>query len=438
MIPKSCDTMVALGRATHDGQTIFAKNSDRPADECQPLVQRERQKHPTDAQTQCQFVTLPQAGTTHRHVGSRPYWCWGYEHGYNEHQVVIGNEGLASRLPVSTTPKLIGMEVLRLGLERGRTAAEAVEVMTDCISRYGQGKFSNDAGVRTYDNGYIVADPKEAYVIETAGHHWAVERVETAVGISNVYSLEEDWERIAPTAETEAVEHGWWQAGAGRFNFADAYTKDDRAEGSGARRRARSCAVLSRREGNIDAQSMMALLRDHADGSAPDESLRTTFGSGSGICVHCNADGTGGNTAASLVAELCADESRLPIYWCSFCSPCIAIFLPFFNEGQLPPILARGDAIPSDDSPWWLCHRLAREARTRPDELVPAICDRWTELQKQLFASAAQMAVEGRRMLDEGKEAEVSQVLTDYMAANTSTMLDAVTELLRQEELLPA
>ena len=30
--------MVALGRATRQGQTIFAKNSDRPADECQPLV----------------------------------------------------------------------------------------------------------------------------------------------------------------------------------------------------------------------------------------------------------------------------------------------------------------------------------------------------------------------------------------------------------------
>ena len=45
-MPKSCDTMVALPSATKENQTIFAKNSDRPATECQPLVQRARETHP--------------------------------------------------------------------------------------------------------------------------------------------------------------------------------------------------------------------------------------------------------------------------------------------------------------------------------------------------------------------------------------------------------
>ena len=169
MIPFSCDTMVALPSATAHGQTLFAKNSDRPKDECQPLELHERQTHALGSQTQCQFVSLPEVEQTWRHVGSRPWWCWGYEHGFNEHQVVIGNEGLASRFETAVEPKLIGMEVLRVGLERGRTAAEAVDWMTRVIAEHGQGKFNNDAGVRTYDNGYIVADPHEAYVIETAG-----------------------------------------------------------------------------------------------------------------------------------------------------------------------------------------------------------------------------------------------------------------------------
>lgn len=428
MTPKSCDTMVALGRATHNGQTIFAKNSDRPVDECQPLVQYPRQSHPVGAEVQCQFLKLPQAETTYRHVGSRPSWCWGYEHGFNEHQVVIGNEGLASKLPAASTPKLIGMEVLRLGLERARTAAEAVEVMTDCITRYGQGKFANAAEVRTYDNGYIVADPHEAYAIETAGHQWVVKRVEATIGISNVYSLETDWDRISPTAESEAGANGWWQPGAGRFNFADAYSKSSRVEGSGARRRARSCAMLGHHSGDIDATTMMALLSDHA--SVPDGPLQTDPRAGSGICVHCEADGTGGNTAASLVAELCADGSRLPIYWCSFYSPCLSIFLPYFSEGQLPTVLARGDAEPSDDSPWWRFHQLARLARTQPDA-IPAICAHWSAWQKQLVTSAAEIAVAGRRLLDAGQEMETARMLSDYMAANTSIMLEGVSELLR-------
>jgi len=138
MIPRSCDTMVALGSATVSGQTLFAKNSDRPKNEAQPLAFVERTAHSPDDITGCQFLEIPEVPTTWRHIGSRPYWCWGYEHGFNEHQVVIGNEGLHSKLEYDT-PKLIGMELVRLGLERGRTAAEAVEVMTGLITRYGQG-----------------------------------------------------------------------------------------------------------------------------------------------------------------------------------------------------------------------------------------------------------------------------------------------------------
>jgi secernin len=125
-------------------------------------VQHPRRSHPPGTSLACQFVDMPQAETTWRHIGSRPYWCWGYEHGFNEHQVVIGNEALPSNVPTAQEAKLIGMELLRLGLERGCSAAEAVEVITGLVSRYGQGKFANEARVRTYDNGYIVADPLEA------------------------------------------------------------------------------------------------------------------------------------------------------------------------------------------------------------------------------------------------------------------------------------
>ncbi|MDP6775585.1 MAG: hypothetical protein QGI83_02340 [Candidatus Latescibacteria bacterium] len=64
MIPTGCDTMVALGSTTTTGCTVFAKNSDRPGDECQPLVLRERRSHPAGAQTHCQFVSLPELTTT--------------------------------------------------------------------------------------------------------------------------------------------------------------------------------------------------------------------------------------------------------------------------------------------------------------------------------------------------------------------------------------
>lgn len=439
MQPQSCDTMVALGNSTVSGQTIFAKNSDRPADECQPLVLWERQHHAPGALTHCQFVTIPQVATTYRHVGSRPYWCWGYEHGFNEHQVAIGNEALHSKLPEATEGKLVGMEILRLGLERSRTAAEAVDIMTGLITQYGQGKFANSAGVRTYDNGYIVADPREAYIIETAGHDWVVKRVTSAIGISNVYSVETDWQRLSPTAEQTAVDQGWWQADHGRFNFADAYTVASRTEGSGAMRRARSCAVLSLRTGAIDARTMMAILSDHSDGQSPQEDWQTPVRSSTGICRHPEANGEGGCTAASLVAELCDDGSRLPIYWCSLYSPCLSLFLPIFIEADLPQVLTIGDATPSADSPWWLFHGLNRLVLNGPPDAAERVRNRWQPVQQALFTSAYAIAGEAKQLIDAGRTAQAASRLTDYMATNAARMIDTVktlqTELAEQRVL---
>ncbi len=429
MQPQSCDTMVALGNSTVTGQTIFAKSSDRPSTECQPLVLHDRQTHAPGSLTHCQFLSIPQVATTYRHVGSRPYWCWGYEHGFNEHQVAIGNEALHSKLPEATESHLVGMEILRLGLERSRTAAEAVEIITDLISRYGQGKFANSAGVRTYDNGYIVADPRSAYVIETAGHDWAVKPVATALGISNVYSVETDWQQLSSTAEQHAIKQGWWQPDRGRFNFADAYTVSSRSEGSGALRRARSCAVLNLRAGSINARTMMALLGDHSDSQIPAEDWQTVVRSSTGICRHPEPNGEGGCTAASLVAEFCDDGSRLPIYWCSLYSPCLSLFLPIFIEGQLTSVLTVGDATPSDASPWWLFHTLNHLVLNGAPDAADRVRARWQPIQEELFTSAHALAQQGQQLIATGRSAEATALLTQSMADNAARMVAVVKEL---------
>ena len=429
MIPTSCDTMVALPSATTTGSTVFAKNSDRPSDECQPLVQCDRSEHPARAEVPCQFVSIPQVPVTYRHVGSKPHWCWGYEHGFNEHQVVIGNEALHSKLEPAEEPRLIGMELIRLGLERARTAAEAVEVMTDLVSRVGQGEFVNDGDVRTYDNGYVVADPTEAYVIETCGRHWAVAQVQNWTAISNVYSLGTDWDRVSTGAEDFAEASGWRPAGSGRLDFGGAVNKNDTEDSSGWRRRRRARAVLSCEAGEIGPRTMIGLLSDHSDGQKPDEPFRTDVHGGTSICVHGKLDGSGGNTAASLVADLCSNGSRLPVYWCSLYSPCLSVFLPHFSEGEIPHVLSAGGPTPSDDSPWWLFHRLSYAAR-RTEQGVALVRERWAGFQDELFESAHELAGRTSDLIDQGCEKDAAAQLTHYMAENATRMLDTARELL--------
>ena len=59
-------------------------------------------------------------------MGHSPWWVWGLEQGVNQCAVAIGNHTVFSNEALEEQDGLIGMDLVRLGLERGRTAAEAL------------------------------------------------------------------------------------------------------------------------------------------------------------------------------------------------------------------------------------------------------------------------------------------------------------------------
>ena len=124
-----------LFRSAHTaaGATLFAKNSDRKQGECQPFVQFPAALHPRGATVRCTHTTIPQVAETYRVMGHSPWWVWGFEHGVNKYGVALGNHTVFSREPVEKAPGLIGMDLVRLGLERGRDAREALEIIAALV-----------------------------------------------------------------------------------------------------------------------------------------------------------------------------------------------------------------------------------------------------------------------------------------------------------------
>ena len=134
-----CDTFVALGNSTVDGSVLFAKNSDREANEAHEIELITAADHGSDELLQCTYISIPQVQHTHAVLLAKPFWIWGAEMGANEHGLVIGNEAVFTKVPYEKGPSLIGMDLLRLALERAVTAEEALNQITTLLETYGQG-----------------------------------------------------------------------------------------------------------------------------------------------------------------------------------------------------------------------------------------------------------------------------------------------------------
>lgn len=354
-----CDTMAARGAATTNGATLFAKNSDRERNESQFLEMQPARDYGAGAQVRATYIAIAQARRTHAVLLSRPFWIWGAEMGANEHGVVIGNEAVHPRQTPQRKPTLIGMDLLRLGLERGATAREALDVITSLLEQHGQGGNCSHLNRRYYDNSFIIADRDEVWVLETMGRHWGAERAGDTRAISNTYTIGAKITRASAGLADFARAEGWWN-GRGAFDLAAAVTNPENPGLSGALSRCdRATRLLARHRKRIDVLRMMANLRDHGDAAEGDASWHPHVLTGPTICMH--AGGTPkrmGQSVGSLVSELRKDGAA---HWVTgTSSPCTSVFKPVFMDAPLP---AHG-AIPGDGADdatlWWKHERLHR------------------------------------------------------------------------------
>lgn len=135
-----CDTLIAAPEVTKNQYTLFAKNSDRPPNEAQYLDWVPARTYSPGESLQCTYIEIPQAEQTSAVLLSRPFWMWGAEMGINQHGLVIGNEAVFSKVSANKEPALLGMDLLRLALERAQSAVQAVEVIVELLEEYGQGE----------------------------------------------------------------------------------------------------------------------------------------------------------------------------------------------------------------------------------------------------------------------------------------------------------
>jgi hypothetical protein len=342
-----CDTQVLLGADA----IWFAKNSDREPSEPQPVVRLPAVRDDRAGSVRLSWLEIPQVPARHGVILSKPVWCWGAEMGANDQGVVIGNEAIFSRR-ATARPALLGMDLVRLGLERGASAAAALEVMTELLERHGQG---GPAGFRDknfcYDSSFLIADAREAWVLETAGTEWAKKRVERYDAISNQLTL-------------------------------GAFTRHDtRLAPFFARARERRALSL-RQLGDVAIPSFARFaqhLRAHRGGNED-----PAAGGNGDICMHAAGFIRSHQTTGSMIARLTAAGPTLLFTGTS--APCLSILRPADFAGEFSVLTPPGKEV---EAMLWRRHEFLHRRALADAALRQRLRATRDEIERKIFDELA-------------------------------------------------
>jgi hypothetical protein len=338
-----CDTLCIR----HEGGMWFAKNSDRHPREVQTVSWHGAR--PSGGELRTQYITVPDADAA-AFAGSQPTWLWGAEHGVNEHGVAAGNEKIWTIDRPQTRPQaLLGMDIVRLVLERARTADDALELCTRFIEDYGQGGSGEPFSDEPYDSSFLLVDGNGGWIVETCNRTWAARPVGDGAAISNRISLTTDWSRASAD-----IAHG--------TDF-DTYRSPKVSTGIADGRLAttRACATAA----DPTLASIAATMRDH--GAEPFVGIS--------VCMHC--PNVNAQTTASMIADIRRDGSWRA--WACLGNPCTSVYVPVFPGAVVPEL--------SDPMQWERFARLRDAVEREPERLVSVRAE-LDPVEQELWATA--------------------------------------------------
>ncbi|HPN61255.1 MAG TPA: hypothetical protein PLO88_03860, partial [Bacilli bacterium] len=262
---------------------------------------------------QCTYLSIGTTEKTHALLLVQPSWMWGGEMGINDCGVAIGNEAVFTKSSKKKQERLLGMDLLRLGLEHGSNAKQAAEIIIHYLETFGQGGNCGFDKPFYYDNSFLITDGKQALILETAKTDWVLKEVADFGNISNRLSIKQDYQLSSKPftnfqkTNTEAIFTFFSQAKARQDCISD--------------------ALLSA----VQLNDIMNILRSH---HPRDEAKLYRKGSVRSVCMHQSL--LGDHTTSSMIVDY---HHPTPTIWLTGASsPCLSIYKPCFLGINIAPI----------------------------------------------------------------------------------------------------
>ncbi len=312
----ACEVFVAKGKATADGSVILVglyEWGPTPG-EPYPIMHVDRQTYQPGEKVELSFREIPQVPQT---------WAYNYvhcrfrpedkkvpsvAHAINEWGVAIVSASIYRGKVQGSEPDGVDFfDVNRLVAERTKSAEQGAELIGKLIEQYGY-----PANAKDKDQGqvWVVADPKDAWVVECAGgHHWVARRIrENFYNASNAPTITKNFDRGSDVIQY-ALDEKWiktkkefdWSRdfAEGRYHWKDRYDA------------IRKYLTNPERYGRITPQTIKDMLRSKGVGN-----IRSIPSSQATTIVHLRSDAPAPLRAKAWIATRSpwANNLFLPLY----------------------------------------------------------------------------------------------------------------------------
>lgn len=370
-----CDILIATPESTKDGDTIFAKNSDRPPNEAQ-IIDIIKDREPRGLEASMTHIDFPEIGPLNDIIISRPWWMWGAEMGVNEHGLAVGNTAVFTKERYEKSG-LTGMDLVRIILERCENVRMATGLLTSILENRGQGGSCVYEDELYYHNSFILADDDEAWVIESAGQEWTAEKINGMYSISNSLTIEGDGRIHSPALVSHAMDEGWTKK-TEKFDFKSDYSAGSLQEkyARGKERREYTMERLKEKEGELILKDIIEILKSHRE-----DQFKPSKGSNRDICMHYGGFIRRNQTTSSQVSILGDDIKN----WFTGTSlPCLSLFKPIGFHSSIPD---EGETTNTYDprSYWWRNEKFNRRFQSDYSEHHERYKKELKELQSKLI-----------------------------------------------------
>ena len=432
-----CTSVIVGQDATADGSVLLGHNEDLGNHAAQHYIVVEAADHaPGSVEVLYGGTIVPQVDHTHGYVTSTlfdvQYIPGDATGGINDQGLMVANN-LAYRRDVPWVTgihdRVLWSEFTRLALARAATAREAVNVIGGLVETYGLG----------LDSGTMVgvADSQEGWWIEIAyGGQWAAERVpDDGMAIrANTFRIGEmdlddtDNFLASPDLVAFATDKGWYTHGP--FVFSEVYGDPSALNASwNTHREDRLGSQLALVMPAVTPADLMALWRDHYEGTPLDETDGYTLGTPHQTTEYCLCDMT------TEVSMACQSRDWLPadiggVCWRALATPCSSVYVPWWaGHGDIPAVYQTGISVQTDDSAYWAFRELSEAVEPRYAEVIDDLRGFWGLIEDMELTLAPGYEAAAVLLYDTDPDA-ARALLTDYSNAQAELVYGYAVQLL--------